>query len=134
MRRHIFAYLGAGLTMAALDAVWLTQAGPHLYRPTLDAILADQFRLGPAIAFYLIYLVGVVGLAVLPAANWRDAARRGALLGLTAYAAFDLTSQSTLKVWATHITVIDMAWGVVLTAVTATAGSLAAGLSRRTAD
>ena len=48
----------------------------------------------------------------------------GAMLGGLCYATYDLTNQATLKVWATHITLIDIAWGTFLTAVGATAGGL----------
>ena len=48
----------------------------------------------------------------------------GGLLGALCYATYDLTNQATLKVWATHITLIDIAWGTFLTAVGATAGGL----------
>jgi uncharacterized membrane protein len=50
----------------------------------------------------------------------------GALLGLVAYGTYDLTNQATLKTWSTTITLADMAWGSVLTALAASAGYLAA--------
>lgn len=120
------AYLASGLALAALDAVWLSQIGPRLYRPVLDPILAERFNLPAAVAFYLIYIAGVLGLAVLPAA--RDgvgllrAAGLGALLGFVAYATYDLTNQATLKVWSLKVTLADVAWGTFLTACAAAAG------------
>ncbi|CAN7200761.1 DUF2177 family protein [Phenylobacterium sp. LjRoot164] len=122
----VAAYLAAGLAFAAVDAVWLTQVGPRLYRPALDAVLAERFDLTAAIAFYLVYIAGVVALAVLPAA--RDAsglpraALNGAMLGFVAYATYDLTNQATLKVWSWKITLADVAWGTFLTACAAAAG------------
>src|SRR6478735_9150928 len=93
------AYLASGLALAALDAVWLSQIGPRLYRPVLDPILAERFNLPAAVAFYLIYIAGVLGLAVLPAAREGAglllAAGLGALLGFVAYATYDLTNQAT---------------------------------------
>ena len=35
------AYLAAGAAFAVVDAIWLTQVGPRLYRPALDAVLAE---------------------------------------------------------------------------------------------
>jgi uncharacterized membrane protein len=125
MMNYVKGFLAAGVAMALVDAVWLTQVGPHLYRPTLDPVLADQFRLAPAIAFYLAYVAGVVLLAVRPAlrdGSWRQAAINGALLGGMAYATYDLTNQATLKVWATHISLIDISWGAALTCLTSLAG------------
>ena len=49
-----------------------------------------------------------------------------AVLGFVAYATYDLTNQATLKHWSTTVTIADMAWGTVLTAITAGAGAWAA--------
>ena len=69
--------------------------------------------------------------AVLPGVredNWRTAALLGALLGLVAYGTYDLTNLATLKGWPVTMTFVDMAWGAVLTAISATAGYYAASL------
>lgn len=124
--KFVAAYLASGLTFAALDAVWLTLAGPRLYRPALDPVLADRFNLPAAVAFYLIYIAGVIGLAVLPAARegagLARAAGYGAFLGFVAYATYDLTNQATLRVWALKVTLADIAWGTILTGCAAAAG------------
>ena len=129
MRRLIVGYLGALVVFLGLDAVWLTLTSAPLYRPALGAILAGQPRLVPAVLFYLIYLIGVIVFAVAPALEarrWTSAAARGALFGFFAYATYDLTNQATMAVWATRVTILDMAWGSVVTAAGATAGYLAA--------
>lgn len=123
------AYLGAGLAIAALDAVWLTFAAGQLYRPNLPGLMMPEgFRLAPAVLFYLIYVFGVVVFAVAPAVRngrWTSASTYGALLGFVCYATYDLTNQATLIVWSTTVTVADLAWGTFLTAVGATAGFFA---------
>lgn len=132
--RFIAAYLGAGLIMAGMDTVWLTLANARLYRPILGPILTQGFRPAPAIAFYLVYLVGVMIFAVRPAirdGQWTTAALMGALFGFFAYATYDLTNQATLAVWSVRITAIDMTWGTVLTAAGATAGYFASTLVKR---
>ncbi len=132
--RWLAAYLGAGVTMAALDAIWLAMANSRLYRPVLAPILTDGFRPVPAVLFYLVYLVGVIIFAVTPAlrrGRWTTATLMGALFGFFAYATYDLTNQATLKVWATRLTLIDLGWGTCLTAAAATAGFLAATSLRR---
>jgi uncharacterized membrane protein len=56
-------------------------------------------------------------------------ARRGpacGLFGVFAYGTYDLTNQTTLRNWPTHLTVIDLACGSVLAALAATIGYLAA--------
>ena len=136
MRRFLITYLGAGLAFAALDAVYLTLAGQQVYRPTLDYALADKPDMVTAIAFYLLYVLGVVVLAVLPNRHLGlgKVARTGAILGAFAYGTYDLTNQATLKVWATRITMIDIFWGTFLTAVGASAGYLAWRWASRTFD
>jgi len=133
MLRYVVAWVGAGLLLAGLDAIWLTTTNASLYRPTLGQVLAPSPRLGAAILFYVTYLVGVVVFAVSPAirsGRWRDATIMGALLGFFCYATYDLTNQATLVVWATKITLLDLCWGTFLTASGATAGYFASKLVR----
>ena len=132
--RYLVAYLGAGLALASMDAVWITLAGPTLYRPALHAVLIAGFRPIPAVLFYLTYLVGVTVFAIAPAmevGRWRRAAWKGALFGFFAYATYDLTNQATLSVWSTKVTVLDLMWGSLLTTCGACAGYAASTLVRR---
>jgi uncharacterized membrane protein len=136
MLRYLVAWLGAGLVLAGLDAIWLTATNATLYRPVLGSVLILGFRPVPAVLFYLIYLVGVVIFGVTPAirsGHWRDATTMGALFGFFAYATYDLTNQATLVVWATKITMLDISWGTILTASGATAGYFASRLATRNA-
>jgi uncharacterized membrane protein len=134
MLRYGAAWLGAGLLLAGLDAIWLTTTNAALYRPTLGQVLAPSPRLAPAVLFYVVYLIGVVVFAVAPAIRsrrWQDATIMGALLGFFCYATYDLTNQATLVVWATKITLLDLCWGTFLTASGATAGYFASKLVRK---
>jgi uncharacterized membrane protein len=77
----------------------------------------------------VIYVAGIVIFAIKPAlvtGSWAGAAGKGALLGFFCYATYDLTNQATLKTWPATVTIIDMGWGMVLTACAATVGYLAA--------
>lgn len=123
--RYLWAFIGSGVAMAVLDAIWLTQVGPRLYRPAIGELLADKPDMRAAVAFYLIYVCGIVFIAVSPAlrdGSLLRATTMGAALGFVAYATYDLTNQATLKVWPLHVTLIDVAWGTVLTAAAAAAG------------
>jgi uncharacterized membrane protein len=122
MKIYLFAYVVALVVMAGVDFVWLAKMGDAVYRPVLGDMALPGFRLAPGIAFYLIYVVGIVYFAVAPAlagGGFVVAARNGAIFGLCAYATYDLTNQATLKNWSTTLTAIDMAWGTVLTAFSA---------------
>ena len=128
--RYLLAYLGCGVVMAVFDAVWLTTVGPRLYRPAIGELLAPEANLRVAAVFYVVYVAGIVFLAVLPAIREGSALRAvtsGAMLGLVAYATYDLTNQATLRVWPLHITLIDVAWGTFVTAAAALGGYWLAG-------
>jgi len=126
---YAIAYLATLLAMAGLDFLWLTKMSATLYRRDLGPILAEDPKLGVAVVFYLAYAAGIVIFAVRPAlasSDWRSAALFGALFGFFAYATYDLTNFSTLKVWSLQVTLLDIGWGMVLTAVAASIGALAA--------
>jgi uncharacterized membrane protein len=126
MLRLIVTYLAVGVAFAAVDYVWLTQIGPGVYFPTLDPVALPAARLGPAVVFYLAYILGVMALAVWPTRNDRliRTTATGAMLGAMCYATYDLTNQATLRVWATQVTVLDILWGTFVTAFAATVGGL----------
>lgn len=129
MRTFVASYLASGLVFVVADFVWLSVAGNALYRPLLGDLLLPSFAPVPAAAFYLLYVVGIVVLAILPAfesGRWTTALGHGALLGLVAYGTYDLTNQATLKGWSTMVTVVDIGWGAALTAAAATLGYLIA--------
>jgi uncharacterized membrane protein len=109
----------------ALDFVWLSTAVPRIYQPALGSLLKTKPDVAVAVAFYLLYIVGLVALAVLPGVREGavfGALWRGALFGLVAYATYDLTNLSTLANWPVNITIIDMIWGTVLNSVVAVVG------------
>lgn len=121
------AYIATGLAFLAIDAVWLSFAAQRIYRPLMGDMLLDGFKVAPAALFYLIYIAGIIVFAVVPAladGRWMTATMHGAFLGLFAYATYDLTNQATLRNWPLMVTVIDMCWGTVVTALAATFGFL----------
>jgi uncharacterized membrane protein len=134
MARPLIAYVCALIVFAAMDFGWLTLTGPTLYKPALGPIMADKVQPAPAIAFYLIYLAGLVYFAVWPALTsgaWSRATINGALFGLAAYATYDLTNQATLKVWSIKVTLADLAWGAFVSAVAATISFFATSAAGR---
>jgi uncharacterized membrane protein len=119
MKSLAISYVVFLVIFAGVDFIWLSRAGDALYRPTMGDMTLADFRLAPAVAFYLIYAVGAVFFAVAPAletGDWMTAALRGALFGLCAYATYDLTNHATLKNWSTTLSLVDMGWGSLLTA------------------
>ena len=124
----IVSLIASAVAFGTLDAVWLKWAGPNFYRPRLHDILAENFRMGPALVFYLVYIMAIVWFAVRPglASGLGSAAFNGALLGAICYATYDLTNQATMRRWSTLVTVVDIAWGAFATAFAATLATYAA--------
>ena len=122
MRAAIFAYISGLVTMAVLDGAWLTFATKTIYKPGIGQLMTDKPVIPAAVLFYLIFVGGLTYLVTLPAvpAGLGYAATRGAVLGLIAYGTYDLTSQAVMRGWPVNVTVIDMIWGTILTAITAT--------------
>lgn len=116
-------YLLVLVSLVGADMVWLNFAAKAFYQKHLGYIFAEKFVLWPAVIFYLLYAFGVVYFVVNPALEARSlslAIFRGALLGLLAYGAYDLTNHATLAKWPLVITISDLAWGVFVTAFAST--------------
>lgn len=125
MKAPLTVYLTTLAALLVIDFIWLSLANERLYRPILKDILVDGFRPAPAIVFYLLYAAGLVYFAVRPglaSKSWPAAALNGALFGFFAYATYDLTNHATLRGWTTTLTVVDMAWGTILSAAAAAIG------------
>ena len=125
MARLATAYLAAALVFVAMDAGWLTLMGPKIYRPVIGPLLAKSVDPVAAVAFYALYIAGLVIFAVRPAllaGDWRPAPLYGALLGLVAYGTYDLTNQATLRLWSIGLTIADLGWGMTASAVASLAG------------
>jgi uncharacterized membrane protein len=118
LMKWIIAYGVAAVSFLALDAIWLRWASVNLYKPVIGELMAKDFNLGAAVAFYLIYIAGICWFAVKPGLEGggvQAALLNGILLGALCYATFDLTNQAVMKVWATHISVLDILWGAFVT-------------------
>jgi uncharacterized membrane protein len=126
--RLIVAYIVTAIVFLGLDAIWLSQIALGMYRREIGTLLLDRPNLPVAGLFYLLFVIGIVVLAILPALNggtWINALLLGAVLGLVAYGTYDITNLSTLRNWSLTVTLADLAWGTALTAVSATLGYLA---------
>lgn len=122
---YLIAYVAALVIFGVIDILWLTMVGAKLFRDTLGDVLAQDVRMGPAIAFYLLYPLGVVFFAIAPAlrdASVTTALLNGAMFGLMTYATYDLTNYATVRNWTLTLTIIDLSYGAALTAATALLG------------
>ena len=111
----------AAVIMIAIDMVWLTWLGRGFYMQEIGGLLLDTPNLPAALAFYVLYSVGVVVIIIAPALETQSVLRAliyGVIFGLVAYGTYDLTNLAVMKGFTTKIALIDMAWGGLITGFT----------------
>ena len=117
------AWLAALVAMVILDGIWLGLVARGMYQREMGTLMADPVRLAPIVAFYLLFPAALVYLTLWDApSGWLEVLIRGAVLGLAAYGAYDLTNLAVVRDWPLRISMIDWAWGCVICAAAAGAG------------
>lgn len=122
MTKYIFAYIATLTSFVAIDLVWLMWLARPTYVAEMGNLLRKEPQLVAAVAFYLLYAAGLMFFAVSPglkAGSVMHAMFLGAALGLVAYGTYDLTNLSVVEGFNLRIALIDLAWGTVLSAITA---------------
>jgi uncharacterized membrane protein len=110
-------YFATLIAFFAIDMVWLGLVARTFYRRHLGFLLAPTTDWIAALLFYLLFVLGILVFVVVPGLqdnSLKTTLLRAALFGLITYATYDLTNLATVKNWPLLITVIDMAWGTVL--------------------
>ena len=109
-----------------LDGVWLGVVMNGYYRRHLAPIarLSADGGFAPnwlaALMVYVCLGAGIALFAVPRATDAVTAAGYGAALGLVIYGVYDFTNLSTLKDYPLALALVDVAWGLVATAVCST--------------
>jgi len=119
---YLTIYLASLAAFFALDLLWLGVVAKGFYQAQLGHLMRPDVQWPAALLFYV---GAIVILCVLPAAEKQSLGRAlalGAVFGLAAYAAFDLTSLALLKDFPMKAVVVDLTWGTVLTACVSAAG------------
>lgn len=114
---HLKLYLATLIAFFAIDMVWLGFVARTFYRKYLGFIMSPNPNWLAAIIFYLLFIVGILVFVVLPgleSGSLQATLLRAALFGLITYATYDLTNLATLKDWPITVTIVDLAWGTVL--------------------
>ena len=127
MTNFLIVFAGVASSMLVMDIIWLSIMAKKLYRPQLGDMIAEKFRLFPAILFYVVYVFGLTYFISLPAVlqmSLSQALINGGLFGAVAYSTYDLTNYATLKKWSLIVTVVDITWGVALSAIASCCGYL----------
>jgi len=128
MAYYLKLYFATLIAFFAIDLVWLGLVARSFYRKHLGFLMAPSPNWTAAIIFYLLFVLGILVFVVLPgleANSLRTTLLRAALFGLICYATYDLTNLATVKDWPLLVTVVDLAWGTVLSVVVSLAGYMA---------
>jgi uncharacterized membrane protein len=106
-----------------IDMIWLILVAKNFYSKHLGFLMRPDVNWFAAIIFYLLYIGGLVLFVISPAVEKHSFLRAlfyGAVFGLIAYATYDLTNLATLKDWPIVVTIVDLIWGIVLSAAVST--------------
>lgn len=109
-------------TFFIIDMVWLGVVAKKFYAKEMEGLLAPTIRWNSAILFYLLYVAGIIVFAVLPALYTQKlvvAPVLGGLYGFFTYMTYDLTNRATLIRWPMKLVIVDIAWGVIISAIVA---------------
>ncbi len=125
MKVYAAAYLATLLTFLAIDAIWLGFVAKNYYASQMGDLLRAKPNFTAAALFYLVYPFAITYLVLIPAGSsgsWVSVALAGAVLGLAAYGAYNLTNLAVIEGWPEKATYTDWAWGTLLTAIASLAG------------
>ncbi len=120
MNIAILSYAATLLVIIVIDYIWLGLVAKPIYAAEMGDSLRKDPNFVAAGAFYLLYAAGLTLFAVLPGVTADSALKAfglGAALGLVAYGTYDLTNLSVMNGYSWRIALIDIAWGLVSSAV-----------------
>ena len=123
--KYVTAYIATVIVFLAVDYVWLTQVSTRFYVDRIGHLMMEKPNIAAAGVFYLFYVAGIVIFAVAPALkadSLSTAILLGGLFGFFTYGTYDVTNYATLRDWPVSVVVVDIVWGTLLSAVSATAG------------
>ena len=126
MLKYFGVYAAVFASMVVIDMIWLRLIAVQWYADGMGPLLSNSPNLWAAAAFYLLFPVGLLIFAVFPSEDMSviKAVVMGALFGFFAYATYDLTALAVIKDWPVGLTFLDMAWGTLVSGVSAGAGKL----------
>jgi uncharacterized membrane protein len=126
VNRYVVLYLATLIVLIPIDFLFLGLVAKGFFSAQVGDMLGE-IRPAPAVLFYLLYVAGILIFVSGPAAaTWQTTLLYGALFGLFCYATFELTSLSLLKHWTWPVVVVDVSWGVFMTAISSTLGLMIA--------
>ena len=128
---HLIGLAGTALAFLLLDGLWLGVIAKNFYAKQLGALKADPIRVEFAVLFYIIYVIGLWGIAGSPTLDAPDISTTffmGAAVGFIAYATYDLSNLAATRGWPVPMAIVDIAWGTFASGCATLAGRMAVSL------
>lgn len=123
MKKILILFSVAMATFLIIDLLWLGVVAQAFYQEHLGHLLAPNFKVVPAVIFYIGFVLGLVFLVLKPGIERKSYVQTlllAALYGFATYGAYDLTNYATMIDFPIIIVIVDLIWGTVLTITTAT--------------
>lgn len=120
MNEMLKIYLILLVLLFIFDLIWLTTTNKRFYQKELKGLMLEKIKYLPAVLFYLIYPIGITLFVIAPNTighNLLNTGIMGAIFGFICYGTYDFTNLATLKNWSLKVTIVDLIWGSLLTAV-----------------
>lgn len=121
----IITFIISLITFVLLDIIWLGVISKNLYSSEIGHLMSERLNYLAVIAFYLVFITGLVILAIMPGLKETELKRtiiNAAVLGFVSYATYDLTNYATLKDWPLRVVLIDISWGTFISTITSIVG------------
>lgn len=126
MLKIALLYVFSLMLFLGADSIGLRYIVRPVFADAIGPLLLDNFRIGPALVFYLFYIAGLVWFVSAPSmAQGHGLAvvfALGAFIGALAYGTYEFTNFATLKDWTPKMVAVDLVWGTVLTGFAAAGG------------
>jgi uncharacterized membrane protein len=122
---YLKLYLATLVVFFAVDMVWLMLVARSFYKKYLGYLMAAKVNWIAAVIFYLLFILGILVFVVLPGVkenSLQNTTLRAILFGLITYATYDLTNLATIDKWPLSVTLVDLAWGIVVSTIVSIAG------------
>ena len=122
---YLVLYAVTVVVFLGLDVVMLKKVMYPMFSSNIGSMMLDSPKMGPAAAFYLFYVGGILWFASIPALQSGQPSQAfvaGFVLGLLAFGTYEFTNFATLRGWVIQMVVVDVVWGGVLTGTSAWVG------------
>jgi|TARA_B100001964_G_C13956037_1_gene475501 uncharacterized membrane protein len=103
-----------------IDVFWIYFVATPMYKQEISSLM--DFKVPPALLFYVIFLLGLIFFVVNPNQNntLLNVFLIGAFFGLVTYGTYDLTVYASMNIFSLKLVVADILWGMFLSGVVAT--------------